>query len=218
MRNFKSIYSKGNKSMAVSDYLRDVKVDNIMLFENTCSENVMYHRRLIEKRLAKTQFCLSLRGLNDIPYIRMLLLRIALSKQLFVLDLEQGQEVLIPNDLSMAKLPQSFHFYDCLTAIVDDQITEEAKYRFHMKADHNKHARSAEDIQGKVIKRLYKQTDDKVAHKYTQIATNMKKADNISRNYDMMAIQRSNYLCIDQHYVMPHGHGHGGKGEENYEK
>ena len=51
-------------------------------------------------------------GLNDIFYVHTILRRKQLIKKKFVLELEQGQEIYIPDQLSCDKLPQSFWFYD----------------------------------------------------------------------------------------------------------
>lgn len=50
-------------------------------------------------------------------YIVAVLERIKMSKQLFVLELEQGREVLIPKVLSQVNLPQSFRYYDPIIRI-----------------------------------------------------------------------------------------------------
>lgn len=51
-------------------------------------------------------------GLIDIFYIKCTLRKISLMKKLFVLELEQGQEVFIPKDLTCDNYPFSYHYYD----------------------------------------------------------------------------------------------------------
>ena len=50
-------------------------------------------------------------------YIIAVINKIKVSKEMFVLDLELGQEVPVPDVLSMKKLPQSFRYYDPIIQI-----------------------------------------------------------------------------------------------------
>jgi len=56
-----------------------------------------------------------------------LLEAIKLSKQIIVLNLEQGRETLIPQELGQKHLPIHFQYYDCITEIVRSQISPEEK-------------------------------------------------------------------------------------------
>lgn len=49
--------------------------------------------------------------------------KIRVAKELFLLDLEQGNEVRIPPELSLKKLPHSYRFYDALVQIVQTMIS-----------------------------------------------------------------------------------------------
>lgn len=50
-----------------------------------------------------------------------------IEKQLFVLDLEQGLEVRIPQDLNCRILPSSYRFYDPLIKITQKYVNHEKK-------------------------------------------------------------------------------------------
>ena len=56
----------------------------------------------------------SLGLITGVQYISCILKQIEITKKLFVLELEQGKEVKIPEKLSQDKLPYSFRFYDCI--------------------------------------------------------------------------------------------------------
>lgn len=58
------------------------------------------------------------RLIGGVVFLKTLLRRIELSKELLVLDVEKGEEVLIPPELSQEKLPASFKYYDCILAVV----------------------------------------------------------------------------------------------------
>ena len=47
-----------------------------------------------------------------------LIRRIELSKEIFIIELEQGNEVFISKDLSQNSLPKSFKYYDYILQMV----------------------------------------------------------------------------------------------------
>ena len=47
-----------------------------------------------------------------------ILRRIELAKELFILEIETGQEVFIPKDLTMDHMPYTMRFYDPISAII----------------------------------------------------------------------------------------------------
>ena len=70
------------------------------------------------KQYMKIRLILALRMLKGLFFIETLLTKIKLAKQIFVLDVEQGQEVFILDDLSQRFLPPSFRFYDPIIKII----------------------------------------------------------------------------------------------------
>lgn len=58
---------------------------------------------------------------------------IELIKKMFVLDIEQGEEVAIPHDLYIPNLPLSYQFYDPLQNIVESMISEEIRGQLCLK-------------------------------------------------------------------------------------
>ena len=51
-------------------------------------------------------------------YIEALLVKIDLKKQMFLMDLENGIEVLIPDELSQDHMPPSFRYYDLILMLI----------------------------------------------------------------------------------------------------
>lgn len=56
-----------------------------------------------------------------------------LIKQLFILNFEQGTEVLIPVAYRMEKMPSSFQFYDPIICIIRDHLSEFRRQTFLLK-------------------------------------------------------------------------------------
>ena len=67
---------------------------------------------IVERQLQKINTLLSLGNLIDIFYIKGILLKKALIKKQFVLNVEHNLEVFIPNELSCDMYPYSFRYYD----------------------------------------------------------------------------------------------------------
>jgi hypothetical protein len=113
----------------------------IMMFQSLLSENDRFEEYInkdalkqevnlqLKKKIKKimTQsviekltLLINLRAVYGVLYVKTVLKKIELTKQLFLLNLESAEEVLIPKDLSMDKLPASFRFYDPLLSLVRD--------------------------------------------------------------------------------------------------
>lgn len=68
--------------------------------------------------LLKHGMAVKLKAISGISLLRCLLRRIQIVKELFIIDIEQGQEVFIPKELSQDHLPLSFRFYDPLLMMI----------------------------------------------------------------------------------------------------
>ena len=79
------------------------------------------------KNYMRTRLMLSLRMLKGLLFIEVLLAKIKLAKEIFVLDVEQGQDVFILDDLSQRHLPLSFRFYDPIIRITFNQMSNTSK-------------------------------------------------------------------------------------------
>ena len=60
----------------------------------------------------KFQLITDLRAVKGIEFIKFNLKKIELAKEIFLKELENGQDVFIPSEMSQEKLPLSMKFYD----------------------------------------------------------------------------------------------------------
>ena len=86
-------------------------------------DSTLIARKKIEETMRKStlinlQLCTKLRAIHGQVYLMALLKRIELEKAEFVYQIEEGEQVFIPRDLSQDELPQSFRYYDPIMAIV----------------------------------------------------------------------------------------------------
>jgi len=82
-----------------------------------------HDKNVLNAKLLKVKFMLGVGGLMDIFYLKSVIKKIQLKKQLFVLELEQGQEVFIPNELSVESYPPTFTYYDPVIQIINHLFT-----------------------------------------------------------------------------------------------
>ena len=61
---------------------------------------------------------INMKAICGILYIKAIIKRVELSKYLFIHEIEQGQEVYIPQELSQDNLPPSFRYYDPILAFI----------------------------------------------------------------------------------------------------
>lgn len=70
------------------------------------------NQKQIDQQLTKLRFIIGIGELIDVFYLKAVLLKKALVKQRFVLDVEHNLECYIPDELSCDKYPYSFRYYD----------------------------------------------------------------------------------------------------------
>ena len=98
-----------------SDIYKEVKVDDMNIYEIRSIRVMIRYKldkKVIEQQLTKVRFMMGIAGLIDIFYIKALLLKKALLKKQFVLDVEHNLECYIPDDLTLDRYPNSFRYYD----------------------------------------------------------------------------------------------------------
>lgn len=114
-----------DKSKCV-DVFNDVIVEDLQMYEQRSSRvklQMKFKRMQWGAQLRKVKFMLGVGGLTDDFYLMAVIKKIELQKAMFVLELEQGQEVYIPNDLSCDSYPQGFRYYDPIIQIVNHMFS-----------------------------------------------------------------------------------------------
>lgn len=84
-------------------------------------------RELQNIRLMKSMFCKILNGYNNLAYLRLTLKEIQISKQLFVFNVELGDEAFIPKHLNAKDLGQCYRFYNPVLSIIQEMCSDNKK-------------------------------------------------------------------------------------------
>ena len=95
---------------------------------------------------------------NPVLYIQLLLLRISLSKQSLISDIDNKNWTCIPRDLSQDNLPASFRFYDFLINYIQEHFPQERKDYFELRQllSNKFHEKN---IKGQWLKKLFSKKD-----------------------------------------------------------
>ena len=83
-----------------------------------------------KKNLEKLNALMKLKMVRGMPYITAMKLKIQLSRELLILEIEQGSQVYIPYYLSQDYLPMSFRYYDPILQFVKLKLGYERKEFF----------------------------------------------------------------------------------------
>lgn len=164
-------------------------------------------RRFIQDRLQKLRIITSM-GKSVSPkilYIKVALLKVKISRKLFILDLEQGEEVYVPPELAQNQLPINYRFYDSILNNCQQMVSKETKEFFKFKNKFKFQFMRNEDFKQRLLEKLgiLEATNaDAEAGKMTfkHKVVNKKELNQINHhiNTHTMALQRSNYLVIDE--------------------
>ena len=115
------------------DLFCKLKLDDDYVYDQQPHNNMFEFKskkRIIEKMINKIKFVKCFDILKGEVYNFLLLRLIELEKELFVLDVEQGNEVFIPKTLSVAEYPMSFQYYDVVQQLVQENISKNKKENF----------------------------------------------------------------------------------------
>ena len=122
----------------VIDIFKDVKGPkmNEDEFEQTDFDRFLKYKLLIKSSnmiLQRIKLVLGLKLMGKMIFLKVLLKRIEIIKELFIADIELGKEVKIPNDLSQEALPRAFRYYDFILNFVQARIGHNRKEYYGMK-------------------------------------------------------------------------------------
>lgn len=137
---------------------------------------------------------LKIRGL---VYLFLRIKIIKLIREIFVLDLKQGREMMIPIELRMDHLPESFKFYDPLLSILQQDIDFFSKYAFNIRKQINENALIDESLWKKFMDKLQIK-EDRPIHQLTKAhVKNFPKEISYKYNLETRDLQRSKCIVIE---------------------
>jgi hypothetical protein len=185
------------------DIFANVKVDGMQMYDQRSTKAKFHYkviRKIIEKQLTKVKFMIAVGGLIDIFYIKCMLRKISLMKKMFVLELEQGQEVFIPKDLTCDNYPISYHYYDPIIQIVNHFFSAESRLYFTLKTEFNLSRLKDSDWQKQFLIKLgVYESDETCKLTYKHQLINIKERDELkhTESQHSLSLQKSRYLIVE---------------------
>ena len=133
-----------------------------------------------------------MRAIHHVLFLKMALAKIKLAKELFILDLEQGNEVFIISELSQHSFPMSMCYYDSLLNYCHEFVSQDTRRFFKFKNHYRMNFFRNENIQQKVLVKLGVQDeiDDQYQGKkltFKHSIVNKKELKNIDHNTSIHA-------------------------------
>ena len=121
--------------------------------------------------------------------------RIDLAKKLFVVDMQEGTEVLIPKDLSQDHLPMSFRYYDPLIKIVQDKMADEKRDYYKLKNSLELKVYQRIDMKRQMLESLGlvegHDNPEKLTFKYSAINKKLENEISVQDSLFVKGVQRS---------------------------
>ena len=120
-------------------------------------------------------------------------------------ELEQGREVLIPNELSQDSLPMTFWYYDSLLNIVESLLSHDNKKVIEFKNDFKLSFFYYDTLKNRILRKLKLKKMvttqlSNISFRQQMIAKNELMEMDHFKSYHVKALQRSGYLVIDNRY------------------
>lgn len=120
-----------------TDIFRDAFIKNEQeLYENNRLgkfTKYKFSKKSRDQMYNKLDLLLSLRLFGGLLFLRLMLYKIQLAKEIFMIELELGKEVFVPKDMSQSKLPLSFRYYDPIINMIKKRMLVERREYYGLK-------------------------------------------------------------------------------------
>lgn len=161
-----------------------------------------FQRGNLRKQFSTLKMLISIKAFSGIFMIMAILKRIEISKKIFIIDIEQGQEVFIPGDLQQNKLPMTFRYFDPILQYIQESISKEKKQYFALKTSFNLEQMRDRDFIAKTSRKIIglddNGVDKKLVNKYSKISHNdVEDTINHMDSVHALSLQRSDYVCVE---------------------
>jgi hypothetical protein len=145
----------------------------------------------------------NLRAVSRVLLIKICLAKIKVAREMFIIEVEQGNETYIPNELSQDKLPMSFWFYDPILIWVQDQVSKSKQHLCNFRNEFRLNFFRENSLKRRVMSSLGAGSGDtaqpeKQVYKHHAVAEDELKEIIPGKSCHVMCLQRSPYLVIDE--------------------
>lgn len=188
------------------DIFQKTEVNGVRIYCEKPIQNVIdfkmkreYMTSLYEKMKLVSRF----QSLKGVTYLELILKRIELIKELFLLNIAQGDEVVIPDELSQKTLPASYYFYDAIMNIIQKGLEQSKKQFFAMKRKLTLERIHEENFERKLFEKigmrhpLETKQHENIIFKKGMVTTKEENEIDHNKCGNSMCLQSSQYLKIE---------------------
>lgn len=202
-RKIKQLFRKDKCKDIFEDAAVVTKLGNeLRLYEAKDIQKKMYFRfkeSAKQDLYLKLKLLLSMKAINGELFLQVILRCIQLQKEIFLLEVEEGREVYIPQELSQDHLPHSFRYYDPILKLIQDCCSRNQKESFRTGFDIN--VKRIQDDDWMVwLNRVFGGWDEKPAFKHSKVNDKTEsdnKLLNPLKSKHSMSLQRSKYVMVE---------------------
>lgn len=144
----------------------------------------------------------NLRAVTRVLLIKVCLAKIKIAREMFIIEVEEGKETYIPNELSQDSLPINFRFYDPILIWVQDLVSKSKQSLCDFKNEFRLNFYRDNSIERRLLSTLGIGGDgsahqEKHVCKHQAVAENERKEIIPQKSSHVMSLQRSRYVAID---------------------
>ena len=146
----------------------------------------------------KLSLMIKLRAVQGEMLIHVILKSINTARKIFFMQIEDGEEVFIPKELSQDGLPFSFRFYDPVLISIQAFCSEAAREKFQLKNKIALERYVADDLVMTVIDKLQSEGGLKVEHKHKVLKSRSLDILDPLNSEHVSSLQRSKYVSVEK--------------------
>lgn len=139
------------------------------MYGEQTSRNFVQFKSEIKKRkerLKNFRMVINMGMVHDEIFLLCCLAKIALSREMFVIQIEVGTETFIPTELSQDQYPSAFRYYDSVLQMVLQRVSEQRKEWLSVKNNFNMQLIQKTDVKIKIFQKLGMSYDNKLTFKH----------------------------------------------------
>lgn len=144
----------------------------------------------------------NLRAVSHVLLVKVCLAKIKVARQMFIIEVEQGNETYIPHELSQDSLPMNFWYYDPILCWVQDLVSKGKQSLCDFKNEFRLNFYRDNSLEQRILRKLGVGKDRSVHRerqvcKHQAVAQAELKEVMPNKSSHVMGLQRSPYVAID---------------------
>ena len=146
--------------------------------------------------MMKLALMIKLRAVSGEMFVQVVLKRIDTARKIFQMQIEDGDEVFIPRELSQDDLPMAFRYYDPILFTLQDRCSEQAREKFQQRNQMHLERMISGSLKLTLLAKF--EGEDKIEHKHKVMENHNYDIIDPLNSLHVKALQRSKYVSIEK--------------------